>query len=36
VRLDYNGKAVDVARYKRGMMARFMLGEEEAAVAPVR
>jgi cytoskeleton protein RodZ len=36
VRLDYNGQAVDVARHKRGMMARFTLGEEEAAVAPAR
>ncbi|HWR87548.1 MAG TPA: RodZ domain-containing protein [Acidiferrobacterales bacterium] len=36
VRLDYNGQAVDVARYKRGMMARFTLGEEEAAVVPAR
>lgn len=25
VRLDYNGQAVDVARHKRGMMARFTL-----------
>ena len=30
VRLDY------VARHKRGMMARFTLGEEEAAVVPAR
>jgi cytoskeleton protein RodZ len=36
VRLDYNGQDVDIARYKRGMMARFTLGEEEAAVLPVR
>jgi len=36
VRLDYNGQAVDVARHKRGMMARFTLGEEEAAVVPAR
>ena len=36
VRLDYNDQAVDVARYKRGMMARFTLGDEEAAVAPAR
>ena len=28
VRLDYNGQAVDIARYKRGMMARFTLGDE--------
>jgi cytoskeleton protein RodZ len=34
VRLDYNGRAVDVARHKRGMMARFTLGEEEASVTP--
>jgi cytoskeleton protein RodZ len=36
VRLDYNGRAVDVARHKRGMMARFTLGEEEASVAPAK
>ena len=36
VRLDYNGQAVDVARHKRGMMARFTLGEEEAVVMPAR
>ena len=36
VRLDYNGQAVDVARHKRGMMARFTLGAEEATVVPVR
>lgn len=36
VRLDYNGQAVDVARHKRGMMARFTLGEEKAAVEPAR
>ena len=36
VRLDYNGQAVNVARHKRGMMARFTLGEEEAAVVPAR
>jgi len=34
VRLDYNGQAVDIARYKRGMMARFTLGEEEAETVP--
>jgi cytoskeleton protein RodZ len=28
VRLDYNGQSVDVGRHKRGMMARFMLGDE--------
>lgn len=28
VRLDYNGQAVDIARHKRGMMARFTLGDE--------
>lgn len=33
-RLEYNGKAVDVTPYKRGMFARFTLGEEEASVAP--
>jgi cytoskeleton protein RodZ len=36
VRLDYNGKDVDVGRYQRGIMARFTLGEEEAAVVPAR
>ena len=36
VRLDYNGKNVDVGRYQRGMMARFTLGDEEAAAAPAR
>ena len=36
VRLDYNGQTVDIARHKRGMMARFTLGEEEAAVVPAR
>jgi len=36
VRLDYNGQTVDVARHKRGMMARFTLGEEKAAVEPAR
>jgi cytoskeleton protein RodZ len=34
VRLEYNGKSVDVNQHKRGMMARFTLGEEEAAVLP--
>lgn len=34
VRLEYNGKNVDVNQHKRGMMARFTLGEEEAAVLP--
>jgi len=33
-RLDFNGKPVDVASHKRGMVARFTLGEQEAAVAP--
>jgi len=36
VRLDYNGQLVDIARYKRGMMARFTLGEDEAAVLPAQ
>lgn len=36
VRLDYNGKSVDVASHKRGMVARFTLGESEAAKSPVR
>jgi cytoskeleton protein RodZ len=30
-RLDYNGRAVDVARHKRGMVARFTLGDEPSA-----
>lgn len=34
VRLEYNGKNVDVNEHKRGMMARFTLGEDEAAVPP--
>lgn len=33
-RLEYNGKAVDVAPYKRGMFARFTLGEADATAAP--
>jgi cytoskeleton protein RodZ len=33
-RLEFNGKPVDFARHRRGMVARFTLGEEEAAVAP--
>lgn len=33
-RIEYNGKAVDVTPYKRGMFARFTLGEEEAPAAP--
>lgn len=36
VRLDYNGRPVDVSRHKRGVIARFTLGEEEAAVAPAQ
>lgn len=36
VRLDYNGKAVDIARYQRGMMARFTLGESEPAAPSAR
>ena len=36
VRLDYNGKAVDIERHRRGMMARFTLGAGEAVVAPPR
>ena len=36
VRLNYNGQAVDVARHKRGMMARFTLGENDGAAEPVR
>lgn len=34
VRLEYNGQNVDVNLHKRGMMARFTLGEDEAAVLP--
>ncbi len=33
-RVEYNGRAVDVARHKRGMFARFTVGEEEAVAAP--
>lgn len=33
MRLDYNGRAVDVLRHKRGMVARFTLGESEASSA---
>lgn len=33
-RVEYNGRAVDVARHKRGMFARFTVGEEEASTAP--
>jgi len=29
-RLEYNGKAVDVRPYQRGMIARFVLGEDSA------
>ncbi len=36
VRLDYNGKAVDIGQHRRGMMARFTLGNGEAAIAPPR
>jgi cytoskeleton protein RodZ len=36
VRLDYNGKSVDVGVHKRGMIARFTLGESDAASIPVR
>ena len=31
VRLDFNGKAVDIARYQRGVTARITLGESEPA-----
>jgi len=34
VRLEYNGKNVDVNQNRRGMMARFTLGEDEATVPP--
>lgn len=33
-RVEYNGRIVDVARHKRGMFARFTVGEEEASAAP--
>jgi cytoskeleton protein RodZ len=33
-RVEYNGRAVDIGRYQRGMVARFVMGEEEADVAP--
>jgi cytoskeleton protein RodZ len=36
VRLDYNGRPVDVGQHKRGMMARFTLGENDTAAAPAR
>jgi len=36
VRLDYNGKSVDVGQHKRGMIARFTLGESEATLKPAR
>jgi cytoskeleton protein RodZ len=33
-RIEYNGKPVDITKHQRGMVARFTLGEEAAAVAP--
>jgi len=36
VRLDYNGKSVDIGPHKRGMIARFTLGESDAALTPAR
>jgi cytoskeleton protein RodZ len=30
VRLEYNGRSFDVVRHKRGMVARFTLGETAA------
>lgn len=33
-RVEYNGRAVDVARHKRGVFARFTVGEEQASAAP--
>lgn len=36
VRLKYNGQSVDVGPHKRGMIARFILGESDAAPAPAR
>lgn len=35
VRLDFNGKTIDTARYRRGVTARFTLGENEP-VSPAR
>lgn len=36
VRLDFNGKPVDIARYQRGVTARLTLGESEPAAPSVR
>jgi len=35
-RIEFNGKAVDVARHQRGMVARFTLGEPDSDAAPGR
>jgi len=32
-RVEYNGRAVDVARHQRGMVARFVVGEEDTTPA---
>ena len=34
-RIEFNGKLVDIERHKRGLVARFTLGGEEAAPVPV-
>lgn len=36
VRLDFNGKTIDTARYRRGVTARFTLGEDEAVSPSAR
>lgn len=36
VRLDFNGKTVDTTRYRRGVTARFTLGESEPASPNLR
>lgn len=36
VRLNFNGKAVDIGRYQRGVTARLTLGESESAAPSVR
>jgi cytoskeleton protein RodZ len=36
VRLEYNGQYVDFGTHKRGMIARFTLGESDAAQTPAR
>jgi len=36
VRLYFNGQSVDVGQHKRGMIARFSLGESDTAQTPAR